>query len=88
MAKVFIPTLLRPLTDGRAELEVDGATVRQVIDNLGLLYPGLKDRLLRPTISIALDGEVIPHPLAEPVSPSTEIHFVTAIAGGRRGAGC
>ena len=87
MAKIFIPTLLRPLADGRAELEVEGATVRQVIDNLDALYPGLKDRLLRPTISIALDGEVVPHALAEPVSPSTEIHFVTAIAGGHRGVG-
>ena len=87
MAKVFIPTLLRPLADGRAELQIEGATVRQIIDNLDALHPGLKQRLLRPNISIALDGEVIPHPLAEPVSASTEIHFVTAIAGGRRGVG-
>ena len=82
MAKVFIPTLLRPQVGGQAQLEIDGDTVRQVIDHLDALYPGLRDRLLRPNISIAIDGDVVPHPLSEPVSPSTEIHFVTAIAGG------
>jgi molybdopterin synthase sulfur carrier subunit len=83
LAKVFIPTLLRPATDGRAELEIEGATVRQIIENLDALYPGLKDRLLRPNVSIAVDGEIIPHPLAEPVSPTSEVHFLTAIRGGR-----
>jgi len=85
--KVYIPALLRNVTDGRAEIEVEGATVRQIIANLVTKYPGLQDRLLdngrlRPNISIAIDNEITPLGLMEAVSPSSEVHFITAIRGG------
>ena len=87
MPKVYIPALLRNVTDGRAEIEVEGATVRQIIANLVTQYPGLQDRLLdngrlRPNVSIAVDSEVTPLGLMEAVSPSSEVHFITAIRGG------
>lgn len=87
MPKVYIPALLRNVTDGRAEIEVEGATVRQIIANLVTKYPGLQDRLLdngrlRPNISIAIDNEITPLGLMEAVSPSSEVHFITAIRGG------
>ena len=87
MPKVYIPALLRNVTDGRAEIEVEGATVRQIIANLVTQYPGLQDRLLdngrlRPNISIAIDNEITPLGLMEAVSPSSEVHFITAIRGG------
>ena len=34
MAEVYIPAMLRELTGGRSTVEVAGATVREVIDNL------------------------------------------------------
>ena len=43
---VRIPTTLRPLTGGRAEVEVEGADVRDVIQNLESAHPGLGARLL------------------------------------------
>src|SRR5690606_36080047 len=43
---VRIPTTLRPLTGGRAEVEVEGADVRDVIRNLESAHPGLGARLL------------------------------------------
>ena len=87
MAIVYIPTLLRSVTGGRASLEVDGSTVRQVIDNLEQACPGIRDKLLdqdrlRPNISVAVDGEVSPLGLLERVAPSSEVHFVAAIKGG------
>ena len=87
MPKVYIPALLRNVTDGRAEIEVEGATVRQIIANLVTQYPGLQDRLLdngrlRPNVSIAVDSEITPLGLMEAVSPSSEVHFITAIRGG------
>jgi len=85
--KVYIPALLRNVTEGRAEIEVEGATVRQIIANLVTQYPGLQDRLLdngrlRPNVSIAVDSEITPLGLMEAVSPSSEVHFITAIRGG------
>lgn len=91
MAIVYIPTPLTALTGGRSRLEVEGANVRQIIDNLDLAWPGIRDRFiagdrLRPSISVAVDGEVTPLGLLEPVSPSSEVHFVAAISGGSREA--
>jgi len=88
LATVYIPTLLQPLTGGRSSVQAEGSTVRQLIDNLEEAYPGLRDRLLdqgrlRPNISVAVDGEVTPLGLLEQVSPSSEVHFVAAIKGGK-----
>ena len=87
MAIVYIPTLLQSLTGGKSSIEVEGATVRQVIDRLDQVCPGIRERLLdhdhlRPNISVAVDGEVTPMGLLEPVGPSSEVYFIAAIKGG------
>ena len=84
---VYIPTLLQAVTGGKSAIEVAGATVRQVIDSLDQLYPGIRERLmdqdkLRPNISVAVDGDVTPMGLLEAVGPQSEVHFVAAIKGG------
>lgn len=43
---VRIPTTLRPLTGGKSEVEVEGATVREVVNALDASHPGFSDRLL------------------------------------------
>ena len=87
MPTVHIPSLLQDLTAGRRELQIDGATVREIVENLERAFPGIKDHFLegdrlRPNISVAVDGEVSPLGLLERVEPHSEIHFVTAIRGG------
>jgi len=84
---VYIPTLLQAVTGGKSAVEVEGATVRQVIEHLEQIHPGIRERLmdqgkLRPNISVAVDGEVTPMGLLEPVGPASEVHFVAAIKGG------
>ena len=84
---VYIPTLLRGLTAGGAAVEVEGATVREIVDNLEKACPGIRARLLeqdrlRPNISVAVDGRISPLGLLERVSPSSEVHFIAAVAGG------
>lgn len=83
MAHVFIPTLLRAATGGASEVTVTGcATVREVVDALEELFPGVGAKLTGPNMAIAVDGEVSPIGLMEPVGPDSEVHFVTAIKGG------
>ena len=87
MAIVYIPSQLAGLTGCGSRVDVDGATVRQVIDNLEQRCPGIRDHLiaegrLRSNISVAVDGEVSPLGLLEPVSAASEVHFVAAISGG------
>lgn len=43
---VSIPTLLRPLTENEKRIEVDGDTVRELIDHMERRYPGIKARLM------------------------------------------
>jgi sulfur-carrier protein len=84
---VGIPSLLRDLTHGQRSLSVEGETVRQVIDHLEELYPGIKDRLceedrLRPSIAIIVDGHTSTLKLRHKLKESSEVHFVISISGG------
>ena len=87
MPTVYIPSLLQNLTNHKSAVEVSGATIREVIENLEKKHPGLKNRLLendhlRSNISVAIDGEITPLGLIEQVEPGSEIHFIAAIKGG------
>lgn len=87
MAIVYVPTMLLPLTGGVKQVSVAAANVRQVVNGLEELYPGIKDRLvadnqLRPSLSVAIDGEIARMGLLERVGENSEVHFVPAISGG------
>jgi molybdopterin synthase sulfur carrier subunit len=87
MATVWIPALLRDLTSGQETISVPGATVRQVIEALDRLYPGVQARLcegerMRPGIAVVVDSVVARRGLIEPVSEHSEVHFLPAIGGG------
>jgi sulfur-carrier protein len=85
---VWIPPLLRDLTCGVETVHIDGGpSVRQVVDALELLHPGIKGRLcegdvLRPGLAVIVDGLVAPLGLGQPVGPHSEVHFLPAIGGG------
>ncbi len=87
MAKVFVPTMLQAATGGVKEVEVEARNVRQVIERLDELFPGIGDRLIedgdiRSNLAVAVDGEVARMGLLERVREDTEVHFVPAIGGG------
>ncbi len=88
MAVVFVPSLMQKLTGGQERVTVEGANVRQVINNLEAAYPGFKERVLDETgevqqgLAIAVDGSTSHLGLIEPVSDATEVHFIPAIGGG------
>ena len=88
MTTVFIPTMLQPLTSGVKQVHLEARNVRQVIDRLDELYPGMKARLvedgqIRSNVAVAIDGEVARMGLLERVGETSEVHFVPAIGGGR-----
>lgn len=87
MPQVYIPPLLRELTDGQEIVEIPGATVRQIVAALDHRYPGIKERLcegegLRPGLSVAVDGRVSSMGLIQKVGEMSEVHFIPAIGGG------
>lgn len=87
MATVWIPPLIRSLTDNQEQVEVEGESVRQIIEALDARYPGIAARLIdenriRPGISVAVDGAIGNKGLREPVKPDSEVHFIPAMSGG------
>ena len=87
MVTVFVPTMLQPLTGGVKQLDIEARNVRQLVDQLDQLYPGLKDRLIeegqiRRNLAVSIDGEIARLGLMERLKENSEVHFVPAIGGG------
>jgi molybdopterin synthase sulfur carrier subunit len=92
VATLWIPALLRSLTNGEERIDVPGSTVGEAIDHLEARYPGIKGRLcdgpqLRRGLAVVLGADIGRAGLDEPIDETTEVHFVQAIAGGSQGAG-
>ena len=88
---VRIPTPLRSLTKGNAEIQAKGDTIDSVVADLELQFPGLKERLLDETgelrrfINIYVNQEDIRFLQAQKTTlkDGDEVSIVPAIAGGR-----
>ena len=88
---VRIPTPLRTLTKGVAEVQADASTVTDLIEVLERQFPGLKERLLedggqlRRFINLYVNEEDIRFLEGAKTSLKTgdQVSIVPAIAGGR-----
>jgi len=87
---VRIPTQLRPLSGGAAEVPCDGATIGEVLKNLDATHPGFGDRLfddsgsLRRFVNVFLAEEDIRFldGVATAVTDGQVVSIVPAVAGG------
>jgi molybdopterin synthase sulfur carrier subunit len=89
MASVRIPPILRPEAGGNRQLEVDGGTVREVIDTLIATYPSLRERLLDGDqlpqfLNVFIDGTDVRllAGLDSEVGDSATVILLPAVAGG------
>jgi molybdopterin synthase sulfur carrier subunit len=88
--KLRIPTPLRSLAGGAAELAVEGGTVREVLATLEKEHPGFRQRIydengeIRRFVNIYVAGEDIRFlkGVETPVAEGQEISIVPAVAGG------
>lgn len=88
---VRIPTPLRKLTGGKAEIQAEGTSVREVFADVEAHHPGIRDKVfdagggVRRFINVFVNGEDIRY-LQGPdtaVKAGDELSIVPAIAGGR-----
>ena len=91
MAVVRIPTVLRPQAGGEARVEVDGATLGEVLRALVAVHPALEERLLdgdrvRGYVNVFVDDEDVRYlgGLEAPVGAASEVTIMPAVAGGAR----
>ena len=87
---VRIPTQLRTLTGGAGEVEIEGASVGEVLKALDAAHPGFADRLFdeagnqRRFENVFLADEDVRFldGLATPVTDGATVSIVPAVAGG------
>ncbi len=89
MPQVRIPTPLRSHAGGHDVVAAAGATVGEVLGNLGTEFPALKDRIfegeeLRRFVNVYVNNEDIRYldDLATPVADNDEVSIIPAVAGG------
>jgi molybdopterin synthase sulfur carrier subunit len=90
MATVRVPTQLRPLSGGAAEVDVTGDTVGEVLEDLERRHPGFRARLfdddgqLRRFVNVFVADEDVRFldGLATPVGSSATVSIIPAVAGG------
>lgn len=87
MARVFIPSQLREASGGQAEVDVAGATVRELVQSLASRFPELSPRLCRdgelsPALQVSVDGVFSRSGLDAKVKPNSEVHFLPVFGGG------
>ena len=91
MAKILIPTPLRQYVDKKDSVELEGSTVREVLDTLTSQYSDLKRHLfndqgkLRSFVNVYVNDEDFRYLGREqtPVGESDVVSIVPSIAGGR-----
>jgi sulfur-carrier protein len=90
MPKVKIPTQLRQLTDGEAEVDATGGTVGDLIGDLESRHPGIKERLLdesgklRRFVNVYVNDEDVrfENGLDTEIPEDGQISIIPAVAGG------
>jgi molybdopterin synthase sulfur carrier subunit len=86
---VKIPTQLRSVTDGEAEIEVSGTTVGEALAAVFDEHDGLRERItqdgdLRRFVNVYVSGEDIRfrEGLETPIADGDEVTILPAVAGG------
>ena len=87
---VRIPTTLRPMAGGSSTVQVEGATLSEVISNLETAHPGFADRLLDGTgalrkfvnLFVADDDVRYLDGLATTTPAGVTVSIIPAVAGG------
>lgn len=88
--EVRLPTLLRPAAGGQATLSVEGATVREVLEAMGVAHPELSGQLLTEEgtlhrfVNVYVDDDDVRYldGLDTKLPPAAILSILPAVAGG------
>ena len=72
---------LREAVNGAESVEVEGRTIRELLNNLGREYPLLDEQIGRG-IAITLDGVIYRDDRDQPIPKGAEVGLLPRIAGG------
>lgn len=81
MVKVKLWGTLRQMADGRSEVEIEAANVKQLLDRLTAAYPALAPQVLRG-VSLSLDGVIYREAWFQEIKPEAEVVLMPFMQGG------
>ena len=92
MSVIRIPPTLRADVGGARNVEAEGATVRDLLDDLMSRFPSLREQLVEdgdvaPFVNVYLEGEdvrTLPEGFDAPVAENQTVILLPAMAGGNR----
>jgi sulfur-carrier protein len=85
--KVYIPSPLLSYTNQENEVDAEGATMFDLLDDLNRRFPGIRFRMideqdaLRPHMKLFVNGEQVWR-LDQSLQASDEVHILQALSGG------
>ncbi|HEX8999955.1 MAG TPA: MoaD/ThiS family protein [Blastocatellia bacterium] len=85
--RVIIPSPLLTYTNQSKEVEAEGQTIAELLDDLNRRYPGIRFRMIdeqdaiRPHMKIFVNGEQV-QGLQIALQPADEVHILQALSGG------
>ena len=90
MSTVFIPAVLRANVGGAKSLQLEGDSIRAVVDELVSQHPSLTSQLLTDDgdlnrfVNVYVNGQDVRYMagLDTPVAPADEVRLLPAMAGG------
>jgi molybdopterin converting factor small subunit len=90
MSTVWIPQVLRSSVGGAKQIDLEGGSIREVVDALVAQHPSLRDQLLTPEgdlnrfVNVYVNGQDVRYlqGLDTPVEARDEVRLLPAMAGG------
>jgi sulfur-carrier protein len=85
--RIHLSSHVRSYTGGLADVQAEGRTLGEVVDDLERRYPGIRFRVvdeqdrIRPHMNFFVGGSLV-RDLRHPVRPGEEIHIFGALSGG------
>ena len=81
MPEVELFAGLRDAVDGAKSVQVEGKTIRELLQNIAREYPALHKRI-EQGIAVAVNGDIYRDDWDQPVSDDAEVVLLLRIAGG------
>ena len=82
MATVHLgASLCRPYCGDVRVVEIEAATISQLIRALEERFPGIGEQIIE-SMALAIDGEIFLDTLVDPIGPNSEVYLIPKIAGG------
>ena len=72
---------LRDAVDGAKSVQVEGATIRELLQNIAQEYPSLHKRI-EQGVAVAIDGIIYRDDWDQQISEGAEVVLLSRIAGG------